>query len=159
MCTTWSCAWSLRGLRPSTARQLYKATVAPVASPIWSMNLLGKLVRLAERVQRIGAIAIIGGFKSIALPVAESEASLAPVAQRWTTQRRRFWIDLHTLPASNPFWKVRQRTQRTQQRHQSVLDRMSKALKDVDLWNLERIQPFCLAPWQTRPQACIEERE
>lgn len=78
----------LRGLRPSTARQLYKATVAPVvdyASPIWSMDLPGKLVRLAERVQRIGAIAIIGGFKTIALPVVESEASLAPVAQRWTT--------------------------------------------------------------------------
>ena len=36
---------------------------------------------------------------------------------------------------------------------------MSGALKDVDLRDLERIQPFCLAPWQTRPQVRIEERE
>ena len=55
------------------------------------------------------AFAIIAGFKTVALAVAEAEASLVPVAQRWARQRRRFWVDLHTLPKSHPFWKARKR--------------------------------------------------
>ena len=123
------------------------------------MLLPSKISRLANQVQRVGAIAIIAGFKTIALAVAEAESSLVPVAQRWTTQRRRFWIDLHTLPKPHPFWKVRKTIHGTQRRHRSVLERTAEALKDVDLRNLECIQPFCLAPWQPRALVRIDTRE
>jgi len=152
----------LRGLRPNTARQLYVATVAPVvdyASPVWSMGLPARMAGIAEQVQRIGAIAIIAGFKTVALPIAEAEASLMPTTQRWTSQRRRFWVDLHTLPIANPLWRIRRMIEEVQQRHRSVLYRTAVALKNMDLRNLERIQPFCLAPWQPRPQVWIDERE
>ncbi|KIX08397.1 uncharacterized protein Z518_03053 [Rhinocladiella mackenziei CBS 650.93] len=100
----------LRGLRPSTARQLYTATVTPVvdyASPVWSINASTKTVRAAEQIQRIAAISIIAGFRTIAFPIAEAEASLKSVVDRWTDQLRRFWVDLHTLPSSHPFWKIK----------------------------------------------------
>ena len=119
----------LRGLRPNTVRQLYKATVSPVvdyASRVWSINLLSKLVRLANQVQRIGL--------SPLLPVSKpSHYQWQKRRHRWMTQRRRSWIDLHTLSTPHPLWEVLQRMQGTQQCHRSVLDRTAEALKDVDL--------------------------
>ena len=42
------------------------------------------MVTVAEQVQRLGATAIIAGFKTVSLIVAEAEATLMPVSNRWT---------------------------------------------------------------------------
>ena len=69
----------LRMLSPTTARQLFGATVAPVvdyASPIWMHARGTKETAAMEKVQRIGAQAVVGAFKIISRIIAESEASL-----------------------------------------------------------------------------------
>lgn len=59
----------LRGLSPTVARQLFTATVAPTvdyASNVWMHACRDKLVRPINRVQRIGAQAIVGTFLTVA---------------------------------------------------------------------------------------------
>lgn len=41
---------------------------------------------------------VTAGFKTVSLVVAEAEAALEPVNDRWANQVRGFWIDLHTYP-------------------------------------------------------------
>jgi hypothetical protein len=60
----------LQGLRPSSMRQLFSATVAPVmdhASPIWYLAISDKTLAKLERAQRVAAQAIIGGFRTMGL--------------------------------------------------------------------------------------------
>ena len=72
------------------------------SSPVWSIYPSARIVRAAEQIQRMGATSIIAGFKTIALVVAEAEASLMPATERWNRQLWRFWVDLHILPAVHP---------------------------------------------------------
>jgi hypothetical protein len=72
----------LRGLSPATARQLFTSTVVPVvdyASNVWMHAFKDKLTGPINRVQRIGAQAIVGTFLTVATSVAEAEACIAPV--------------------------------------------------------------------------------
>jgi hypothetical protein len=75
----------LRMVSPSTARQLFGATVAPVvdyASNVW-MHVCGwKSMPSTNRVQRIGAQAITGTFRTVARAIAEAEASIRTVHER-----------------------------------------------------------------------------
>lgn len=152
----------LRGLRPSTARQLFTSTVCPTvdyASPVWSINASGRMVRMAEQIQRIAAISIIAGFRTIALRIAEAEASLKPVIDRWADQVRRFWIDLHTLPRTHPFWRIERLIKQTPRRFLSPLQRTAKTFSRFDIKDLEYIEPFCVAPWHPYARVRIYERE
>jgi hypothetical protein len=66
----------LRGLFPSTARQLFTSTVTPVVdytSSVWMHAFKGKAVGPINRVQRVGAQAIVGTFLTVAIGVAEAE--------------------------------------------------------------------------------------
>jgi hypothetical protein len=75
----------LRMVSPSTARQLFAATVAPVvdyASNIWMHACGNAAMESLNRVQRVGAQAIIGAF-------------------------RKLWVGLHTLPRTNPLSSLR----------------------------------------------------
>ncbi len=59
----------LRGVSPSTARQLFISTVAPVvnyASNVWMHAFKHKLAGPINRVERIGAQAIVGTFLTVA---------------------------------------------------------------------------------------------
>jgi hypothetical protein len=70
----------LRGLSPSTARQLFTCTVAPVvdyASSVWMHAYKDKLMGPINRVQRVAAQAIVGTFRTVATSVAEAEAHIA----------------------------------------------------------------------------------
>lgn len=96
----------LRGLRPSTSRQLFNSVVTPTvdyASPVWSLGATTKIVKMADEVQAIVAKSIILGFRTIARPIAEVEAAIDTIQQRWSSQARRYWVNLHTLPDSHPF--------------------------------------------------------
>ena len=64
----------LRLVSPSTARQLFGATVAPVvdyASNVWMYACGHKGMALMNRIQRIGAQAVTGAFRTVATAVAE----------------------------------------------------------------------------------------
>ncbi|KAJ5715983.1 uncharacterized protein N7483_013164 [Penicillium malachiteum] len=77
-------ASATRGLSPATARQLFTSTVAPVvdyASNVWMHACKDKAVGPINRVQRVGAQAIVGTFLTVATSIAEAEAHIA-TAQR-----------------------------------------------------------------------------
>lgn len=76
----------LRALSAATARQLFSATVAPVvdyASNVWMHACKGKFQVPVNRVQRAGAQAIVGTFLTVATSVAEAEAYIASVQERF----------------------------------------------------------------------------
>ena len=76
----------LRGLSPTTARQLFISTVAPTidyASNVWMHAFKDKSVGPINRVQRIGAQAIVGTFLTTATWVAEAEAHIASAQERF----------------------------------------------------------------------------
>jgi hypothetical protein len=63
----------LKGLSPATARQLFTAMVAPVvdfASNVWTHECRYKPAITINRVQRIGAQAVVGTFMTVATRVA-----------------------------------------------------------------------------------------
>ncbi|KAF4338140.1 reverse transcriptase [Fusarium beomiforme] len=67
----------LKGMAPSTTRQIFTAMVAPVvdyASNVWMHACKTASAYTIHRVQRIGAQEIIGSFISMATGVAEAEA-------------------------------------------------------------------------------------
>lgn len=79
----------LRGSRPSTRRQLFNAVVAPTvdyASPLWSPGATIKLVKMAEEVQTIAARSTMSGFMATVRPIAEAEAAIDTVQERWNSQ-------------------------------------------------------------------------
>ena len=75
----------LKGLSPATARQLFTATVTPVvdyASNVWMHECRYKAAIPINRVQKIGAQAIVGTFMTVATSVAEAEAHIPTVEDR-----------------------------------------------------------------------------
>ena len=152
----------LRRLRPSTSRQLFNSVViltVDYTSPIWSLGATAKLVKMAEEVQAIAAKSIISGFRTIARPIAEAEAAIDIVGERWSSQARRYWVNLHTLPPSHPFWSMRRRLQSLSKRFRSPLSRLAEETSDGSLDNLEHIEPYCIAPWRPRAKVIIQDRE
>lgn len=151
----------LKGLRPVAARQLFHSTVTSVsdyASSVWSLSISDKIRKLFDRIQRIGAQAILGIFKSVALPIAEAEASLMPEKLRHQHQLARFWTNCLTLPSNHPMRKTQQRLKVTR-RFCSPLARGVKEL-NLDpklLKDMEEIQAYCLPPEYPRVKVEIIE--
>ena len=75
----------LRMTSPSAARQLFGATVAPVvdyASNIWNHACGSPAMAALNRVQRTGAQATTGVFRTVATVIGEAEASISTVRER-----------------------------------------------------------------------------
>lgn len=95
----------LRGLSPATARQLFTATVAPVvdyASNVWMHAFKNKAIGPVNRVQRVGAQAIVGTFLTVATSVAEAEAYIASVQHRLWRRAAKMWTDIHPTSKQSP---------------------------------------------------------
>jgi hypothetical protein len=143
----------LRGLSPSTARQLFTSTVAPVvdyASTVWMHAYKDKLVGPIKRIQRIGAQAIVGIFLTVATSVAEAEAHIASAHDRFWRRAVKMWTDIHTLPETNPLRRNTSRMRKFRRQHRSPLYQVADALKDIEMEKLETINSFTLAPWEKR---------
>ncbi len=72
----------LKNLRPETVKRFYNSTVIPVTdytSVIWAPNASKSALSPLFQVQRLGAQAIVGVFRTVSLLVAESEASIVPL--------------------------------------------------------------------------------
>lgn len=143
----------LRGLSVATARQLFISTVAPTvdyASNVWMHAFKGKLVGPINRVQRIGAQAIVGTFLTVATSVAEAEAHIASAQERFWRRATKLWTDIHALPDTNPLRRNTSRMRKFRRQHRSPLYQVAEALKDISMEELETINPYTLAPWEKR---------
>ncbi|KAJ5559512.1 hypothetical protein N7513_001911 [Penicillium frequentans] len=149
----------LRGLSPATARQLFTSTVAPVvdyASNVWMHACKDKAMGPINRVQRVGAQAIVGTFLTVATSVAEAEAHIATARSRFWRRAVKMWTDMHTLPETNPLRRGTDRIRKFRRYHRSPLYQVTDALRHIDMEALETINPFTLAPWDERLQANID---
>ena len=76
-------------------KQLAQSAVLPIAdyaSPIWYPIATYDMKQLLQQVQRVTAQAIIRGFRTVALSIAEVEAGLLPLEQRLQNQAIAFWL-------------------------------------------------------------------
>jgi hypothetical protein len=145
----------LRLVSPSTARQLFGATVAPVvdyASNVWMHACGYKGMALMNRIQRVGAQAITGAFRTVATAVAEAEASIRTVSERFAVRATKLWVNLRTLPETNPLSKLNTRELR---RFTSPLQRIAHAHQSTPTDKMEVIEPYVIAPWEERLPATI----
>jgi ribonuclease HI/exonuclease III len=149
----------LRGLSPTVARQLFTATVAPTvdyASNVWMHACKDKLARPINRVQRIGARAIVGTFVTVATWVAEAEAHIPSAQERFWKRAVKLWTDIHVLPETNPLRRNTSRMRKFRRQYRSPLYQVAEALKDIEMEQMETIRPCVLAPWEKRVQAVSE---
>ena len=149
----------LRGLSPRVALQLFTATVAPTvdyASNVWMHACKDKLVRPINRVQRIGARAIVGTFSTVATWVAEAEAHIPSAQERFWKRAVKLWTDIHALPETNPLRRNTSRMRKFRRQYRSPLFQVAEALKDIEMEQMETIRPGVLAPWEKRVQTVVE---
>ncbi|SCO54574.1 related to reverse transcriptase [Fusarium fujikuroi] len=142
----------LKGMAPATTRQLFAAMVAPVvdyASNVWMHACKTVATYAIQRVQRIGAQAIIGSFTSVATGVAEAEAHIATIHERFWRRASKLWVELHTLPRTNPVRNLL-RGIKAFRRFISPLRRIADVCRELPKDTMELIQPFTLTPWESR---------
>jgi ribonuclease HI len=140
----------LSGLPPRVARQLFTATVAPVmdyASNVWMYACGDRLIKAVNRVQRIGAQAIVGTFNSVATAVAEAEANILPARERFARRATKLWMDIRTLPSSHPLRTVGFQMFK---RFVSPIQQLASIHREIPIDRLETIQAFAIAPWEVR---------
>ena len=150
----------LRALTPQTTRRLFQATVMPrmdYASFVWSPRANEKIRKLLYPIQRIAAQAIVGVFRTVALCIAQAEANIEPLQQRWQRQASRTWTQWHTLPHNHPFWKTRRRLDLRNQRYVSPLQQHALRCREIDMSGVETIQAYARSPWATPLNVQIEE--
>ena len=145
----------LKGLSPATARQLFTATVTPVvdyASNVWMHECRYKSAIPINRIQKIGAQAIVGTFMTVATSVAEAEATIPTVEDRLWKRVIKLWTDIHALPDTNPLRRNTSRMRKFRKQHRSPLYQVAEKLKDISMEDMETIYPFTLPPWEKRVQ-------
>ena len=117
-----------KGLSPATARQLFTAMVTPVvnyASNVWMQECKYKAAIPINRVQRIGAQAIVGTFMTVATRVAEAEACIPTVEDRLWKRAVKLWTDIHTLPETNPLRRNTSRIRKSRPTQQCIFQTLS----------------------------------
>ena len=138
----------LRMLSPSSARQLFSATVAPVldyASNVWMHAAKGLAMAMLNRAQKVGAQAITGTFRTVSVAIAEAEAYIRPIHQRLHERATKLWIGIHTLPNTHPLKRLRTNAF---QRFRSPIQRIGSAHRPIK--GIETIQAFTVPPWEKR---------
>ena len=150
----------LRGLSARTARQLFAATVTPVvdyASNVWMHAYKDKLMGQINRVQRAGAQAIVGTFMTVATSVAEAEAHIVSARERFWKRAIKMWIEVHTLPGTNPLSRITKRIKKFYTTFRSPLHQVAERLKGIPLWEMETVSPVLLEPWRARLKTVMDK--
>ncbi|KAK8048248.1 reverse transcriptase [Apiospora phragmitis] len=149
----------LKGLPPSTARQLFTAMVAPVldyASNAWRFACGTRQMRTINRIQRIGAQSILGTFSDVATAVAEAEASIPSAKARFARKALKLWIDICTLPKTHPVRKI---GFQMFTRFVSPMQQLAQEHRHILVDKIETIQPFVIEPWTNRIKTITENSE
>ena len=109
------------------------------ASSVW-MHACGRLATATlNRIQKIGAQAVIGCFRTVATAIAEAEASIRPVRERHVERASKLWIGLRTLAEINPLSRV---GFRMKERFKSPLQRIASTHSDIPIDGVETIAPY-----------------
>jgi ribonuclease HI len=150
----------LQGLNPSTMRQLYTATVAPVmdyASPVWYLAVSNKTLATLHRAQRVAAQAIVGGFRTMGLDVAVLEAGIPSLQQRLHEQTLRFWISIQKLEDSH----IHARLAKTKpiRRFNSPLRKAAGLFKELNANRSEKIPAVGCEPWSPKAHVHILDKD
>jgi hypothetical protein len=99
---------TIKGMKPTQLRQLYRVCVTPVldyaASAWYGPGKVGvlRLTNALDKVQRLGARMILRAWKSVALPILEAEACLEPTTERILRKVTKHVVEVLTLPTDNP---------------------------------------------------------
>jgi hypothetical protein len=150
----------LKGLQPKAVKQLARSAVLPVAdyaSPIWYPIATGDMKQLLLQAQRVTAQAIIRGFCTVALSIAELEAGLLPLEQRLQDQAIAFWLSIHKLDQSHPHWMIKR--QRRCTKHRSPLMRIAEMCKEIQVDEVLEVKAYACPPWVARPEVIIAKDE
>jgi hypothetical protein len=116
-----------------------------------------KASRCLNRVQKTGAAAITGAFRTVATAVAEAEASIRSFRERHTEKATKLWVDIHTLPKTNPLAKLRTAITR---RFASPLQKIAQAQQETATVQMEIIYAYAVPPWADRVrEICEPDRE
>ncbi|GCB24364.1 hypothetical protein AAWM_07249 [Aspergillus awamori] len=116
-----------------------------------------KAVGPINRIQRVGAQAIVGTFLTVATSVSEAEAYIATVQSRFWKRALKMWTDIHTLPETHPLRRNTALIKKFRRYDSSPLHQVADALKNIEVETLGTINPFTLAPWEERLQVNIGE--
>ncbi|KAK1509295.1 hypothetical protein CABS01_16854 [Colletotrichum abscissum] len=146
----------LKGLSPVTVRQLFVAAVAPTmdyASNVWRYRCRAAQMRAINRVQRIGAQAVVGTFNTVATAVAEAEASIQSAQERYDRKSTTFWVRMRSLPKTHPLRRLRAVAFR---RFPSPFQLMAEAYRDLPLDKLETIEGYSITPWEARIDTAVD---
>ena len=81
----------------------------------------------------------------VATSVAEAEAYIATAQHRFWRRAAKIWMDIYTLPETNPLCRNIDRIRKFRRYHRSLLYQVADALKYIDMEILETINPFTLA--------------
>jgi hypothetical protein len=114
------------------------------ASTVWSHRRRVKETKLLNEVQKMGAQAITGAFKTVSVAVAEAEASITPAGERHAQAGTRFYVNMQTLPKTHPLATLRVRETRS---YLSPLTKLA-LVHDGVIERMETIEPYALPPWQ-----------
>jgi hypothetical protein len=106
-----------------------------------------------DRVQRVRAHATKGAFRTVATAVAEAEVGIRTAGDGRAEGATRLWINLRTLPATNPFSKLATREFRL---FTSPLQKIARAHQRTPTNKMEVIQPYVVTPWEKRIPAKID---
>ena len=150
----------LRGIRPETARKLAVSKVLPIAeyaSPIWGPGASLASIRKFNPAHKLCAQAVTNCFRSVALEVAELEAGIAHTHQRILDQGVSFYLSLTTLLRKHPLYVVK--LKKPCKRYQSPLQKVKKAIGELDINHIMKIKPFACPHGQARPRTVICQDE
>ena len=117
------------------------------ASSVWMHACGVKGMALMNRIQKVGAQAITGTFRTVATAVAEAEASIRTVSERHAERAIALWVNLHTPPNTNPLSRLKTTERR---RFTSPLQKLALMNQDTPIDRMETIQPYAMAPWEER---------
>lgn len=151
----------LKGLAPRVTRQLYTSTVTSItdyAASTWyrpKLQPASRFKRILDAIQRLGAQAITGAFKTVSLSILEAEAGLTPTDFRLRKRVLNHWASMHTLPDNHPFWRCQERLHHQGSRYPSPFTSFSQEYQGIGQ-NLERIVPVPRAPYQAGLDIKIE---
>jgi hypothetical protein len=96
----------------------------------------GSAIATINRVQRIGAQAITGTFRTVATAIGEAEASIRSVRERHSERATKLWVDHRTLYKTNPLLRLRTKML---QRFTSPLQKIAYTHRDTPTDKMEVI--------------------
>lgn len=159
----------LRGVRPKQVRQLCRTiinTTTDYAASTWyareRRGVQDHLARLG-RVQRVGAQAVIGAFRTVSSAVLQDQASLESVESRLAKRVAKHALEVRALPRDHPLSIVMKGMERRSDRHPSPLfetwSRYHKTVQGTKGLGLMPKLPCALPPWHDRQDLVIVQDE